>query len=153
MPRSFVLVLALMVVWAAPAWCVPVFTGHWRLDVDRSSGLSRKPAGPVRSVIEQNRAQLTVKIVGQATSTAYRLDGSDLQAKTDEAEIHKRSRWAGDTLVTEGTEIRRMLGTEVKMPFRERRWLERDGAMVIETTVGAGAMQRLRRLVYVRDGR
>lgn len=143
----------------------PDFTGEWEMDVERSraanqargggsmgsaggggggsmSAVGAGPAGGAPAVtavkIAQTTAAITIeRIAGQAwEKVVYRLDGSESVNTNGRSTLKLRSRWEGETLVSEGSsETQLSYGSgSIGGKTREVRWIEKDGAMVVETT-------------------
>lgn len=140
----------------------PNFSGTWELDLERTraenqarsgtaalggggggtmsfSGTSQAGAPAVTVVkITQTPALITIdRVSGQIfAKTNYRLDGGEAVTVIDAMTRKQKSRWEGTKLVSEGTgETVLSDGSgSVKSTFKEVRWLDKDGTMVVEST-------------------
>ncbi|MCC7184604.1 MAG: hypothetical protein IT185_00080 [Acidobacteria bacterium] len=141
----------------------PDFSGTWELDLPRTQAENRARSGvasggggggmstmspggapnagaPAATVVRitQTSASLTIdRVSGQIfAKTNYRLDGGEAVTVIDAMTRKQKSRWEGTKLVSEGTgETVLSDGSgSVKSTFKEVRWLDKDGTMVVEST-------------------
>ena len=138
----------------------PNFSGTWELDLERTraenqarsgnaisggggtmsaGGMAPAGAPAVTAVkITQTPSALTIdRVSGQVFAKAhYKLDGTEAVTVIDNSTRRQKSRWEGNKLVSEGTgETVISDGSgSVKSTFKEVRWIDRDGTMVVETT-------------------
>jgi len=101
--------------------------------------LDASPATAFRNVEErvtQSVQTLTIerRSSGGRQKFVYRLDGAESVNVNGASKRTTRSRWNGDTLVTEGTEALSSTRGALSNAFREARSIGNDGAMVVETT-------------------
>jgi hypothetical protein len=64
----------------------------------------------------------------------YKLDGSESTNVNVRTTLTTKTRWDAGRLVTEGTQSTKTDQGDVVVKFREVRWLDREGAMLIQTT-------------------
>jgi hypothetical protein len=74
------------------------------------------------------------KLMSSTIRFVYALDGTESVNRNGANTHTTRSRWEGERLVTEGTSFSKTSHGEVTRQFAEVRWLEPNGAMVVETT-------------------
>jgi hypothetical protein len=88
-------------------------------------------------VIKQTPETLVIdQKMGDTTRTVtYKLDGSEsVNPGMRGADVKSRSKWEGDTLVTEGTQTMTGPNGEVTIKSKESRSIAADGTMVIQST-------------------
>jgi hypothetical protein len=142
----------------------PDFSGTWELDLPRTQAENRARSGatggggagggmssmspggastagaPAATVIKisQTASALTIdRVSGQIfAKTNFKLDGTEAVTVIDNMTRKQKSRWEGNKLVSEGTgETVISDGSgSVKSTFKELRWIDKDGTMVVETT-------------------
>ena len=142
----------------------PDFSGTWELDLERtraenqarsgtapsggggtmsfsgtSQGTAQAGAAAVTAVkIMQTSASMTIdRLSGQIfAKTNFKFDGTEAVTVIDAMTRKQRSRWEGNKLVSDGTgETVLSDGTgSIKSTFKEVRWIDKDGTMVVETT-------------------
>jgi hypothetical protein len=101
-------------------------------------------------VIKQDAETLTIQGTtdrGTQTNT-YKLDGLESVNSTQRGQLKSKASWDGDKLVVTSTGTASMMGKSVAIELREVFSLDRDGAMVIETTRSAGARRADIKAVY-----
>ena len=158
------LVLASMAVGLAAAQARPDFSGTWvedetrRLNLLTGAPVPKPPAGaPVLpasdTVITQTAGSFTTerKAFSTAVRYTYQLDGKESRNENGADTVITRSRWEGARLITEGTRTSVTSQGENTWDFREVRFLDPKGAMVVETTHSiSGKPTHSARVVYVR---
>lgn len=162
--RRQVVCTAVVCLAAAGVWAQarPDFSGTWQLDLDRtraenaarngtsgggggvatiSGGNTMAPSGPPAATvvrITQTAKTMTIdRVSGQVfEKTNYTFDGSEAVTVIDAMTRRQRSRWEGGKLVSEGAgETKLSDGSgSVKSTFKEVRWIDKDGVMVVEST-------------------
>jgi hypothetical protein len=150
--------------WTVGAQAKPDLSGTWVLDRDKTAALvgSRAGAPPGGAMAGSARVGTAspgggammpagtlpewTMVVSTATVTAerpaamggqkyvYKLDGSESTNVNVRTTLTTKTRWDAGRLVTEGTQSTKTDQGDVVVKFREVRWLDRDGAMLIETT-------------------
>ena len=166
MTRRFAfLAIVLAVVLALPtltaAQAKPNFTGKWVQDMEKSDpmggrpgggggGGGRGPAGPQTLTITQTAADLTIERQNPngAVKAVYKLDGTESVNDSGRGKSKTKSVWAGNTLVTTGTQTMTMQGNEVTMESKEVRSLDADGLMVVVSTTKSQMGERTRKTVF-----
>lgn len=98
----------------------------------------RRTPAPQTATLRQTAGTLTIEEpLGDATRTlVYKLDGSESVNTFEAATLRTKSRWENGRLFTEGTQTVTTPQGDVSGTFREVRWLDGDGRMIIETTRG-----------------
>lgn len=94
-------------------------------------------AAPMPYVITQTPQAVTIaRDLGDGASQkwVYKLDGSESVNVNARTTLTTRSAFAGDKLITEGKQVTKTEQAEVAGTFREVRWIDKDGAMHVETT-------------------
>lgn len=148
-----VLASVCLLTWPVAGHVQTSFAGAWRSDGTRTAGpavdgsavsargnlLDASPATAFRNVEErvtQSVQTLTIerRSSGGRQKFVYRLDGAESVNVNGASKRTTRSRWNGDTLVTEGTEALSSTRGALSNAFREARSIGNDGAMVVETT-------------------
>lgn len=105
-----------------------------------SPGGVSNAGAPVATVVtvSQTVTALTIdRVSGQVfAKTNYRLDGVEAVTVIDTMTRKQKSRWDGNKLISEGTgETVLSDGSgSVKSTFKEVRWIDKDGTMVVEST-------------------
>jgi hypothetical protein len=138
----------------------PDLAGDWVLDKAKTATLTdartKAPAGapgggavlaggammsagaPVvpEYAITVTAAAITIERLGVPTPQKYiyKLDGSESVNTVGPVTTRTKSRWAGDSLVTEGTRAISTSQGPVPTTIKEVRSLDKDGAMVVEQT-------------------
>jgi len=88
--------------------------------------------------ISQTPGMLTIdRIAGSAPEkVAYKLDGTESVNVNGRTTMKVRSRWDGARLVSEGTSETQLSdgSGSVSAAYKEVRWLDKDGSLVVETT-------------------
>jgi hypothetical protein len=141
----------------------PDFSGTWEVNKDKTAasgpttgprgGMARgsTPGGRVATatasgqpaaapqpwVLTQTETALTiVRDLGDGSTRkwVYRLDRSESVNTVGRTTTTTRSRWDGGKLVTEGRQVIRTEQGDVSGTFKETRWLDKEGAMHVETT-------------------
>ena len=116
-------VVALAMVAGVSAQNKPSFAGKWKSDNSFNSWTI---------TVEGNRMTVTMTVAGNSESTVYLLDGTPFkkafEGPNGPAENIYTSTWDGDVLVTT---IQTAFGTTLI----EKRWLEPDGTMRVQTTL------------------
>ena len=122
----------------------PNFAGTWVEDESlRKSTMTAPTSGPQSralppsdTVVKQTAADLTTErsFMSNVIRHVYRLDGSESVNKNGANTMTTRSTWDGAKLVTTGTSFSATSAGEFLWQYKEVRWLEKSGAMVIETT-------------------
>lgn len=149
---SFIAVALVAITVALAAQKKPDFSGSWTLDPSRSE-MGRGPGGgpggtsgrgpggmgggPTKLVIKQTETTLTIEreMGGQAVAQTYRLDGSEsVNPGMRGGEMKSRTRWDGDTLVTESSQTMNTPNGEMSIQTKEVRSIAADGTMVVEST-------------------
>lgn len=131
----------------------PDFSGTWVVDAARTAGADGLPAAPV--VITQTPDVLTIEQQSETRTRriAFRLDGTESRNLVIPFTVTTRSRWEAGRLVSEGTQtLIEGAAPASSSAFREVRWLEPDGTMIVETTRVSmpGTDAATRRVVYTR---
>jgi hypothetical protein len=140
------------------AQAVPDFSGTWELDADRSraasgggggsfggggtmspsAGAGSGAAAVTTIRITQTRASLTIeRVAGQVwDKVVHKLDGTESVNTNSATTITLKSRWEGARLISEGTSRTPLPegGGTIASTVKEVRWLDKDGALVVETT-------------------
>jgi hypothetical protein len=125
---------------AAAAQTAPDFSGTWKLDAART--VKANPAGALMPsdtpfTIRQTAAAIIIERQTERglARTTFALDGAESRNMSIPFTIRTKSRWDGPRLIIEGTQAHiENAGHDVPTPYREVRWIERDGAMVVEIT-------------------
>ncbi len=115
--------VAIVLVVGVSAQDKPNFAGKW------------KAAGSFNTwtiTIDGSRMTVTQTVAGNSDSTVYTLDGTPTKKTIDTpngpaANVYT-STWEGDTLVT-------TINTAFNSTLVEKRWLEPDGTMKVQTTL------------------
>ena len=101
----------------------PNFAGKWKADQSFNSWTI---------TVEGNKMTVTMTVAGNSDSTVYMLDGTPspkkLEGPNGPMENVYTSTWEGNVLVT-------TIKTAGPNPLIERRWLEPDGTMKVNTTI------------------
>lgn len=88
--------------------------------------------------IAQTPASMTIdRVSGQVfEKTNYKSDGTEAATVIDTMTRKQKSRWEGNKLVSEGAgeTILSDGSGSVKSTFKEVRWIDKDGTMVVEST-------------------
>ena len=134
----------------------PDFAGSWTHDLERSraatlaaravgasatgSGggsvaFSGRSRAPVVLNVTQRDGTLTIERVAgdRRTSTVYKLDGSESVNTSGDLTTRMKSRWEGNTLVSEGTQVATVNGQQRSVAIKEVRSIEPDGVLKVET--------------------
>lgn len=149
---AFILTAATMTAAQTP----PDFSGTWKLDAARTA--KANPAGALLPsdapfTIRQTAAALIIERQTERglARTTFALDGAESRNMSIPFTIRTKSRWDGRRLVTEGTQAHiENAGHDVPTPYREARWIEQDGAMVVEITRTMQDKPATLRAYYVR---
>jgi hypothetical protein len=158
----------------------PRFAGTWVADGDKSRALQAARAGaadagatargrtataggvngvagggtmsmsgaPPEVIVTQTDAALT--IARGAQTLVYDLAGSERVNVNGRTTLKTRSHWEGSKLVTQGTQSTSSDQGPVEATFREVRSLDKDGAMIVETTrqfIGSAAVTNVQAFV------
>lgn len=163
--RSMVsLVLVLLAVGHAVAQARPDFSGTWaedetrRLNLLTGAPIPKPPGGapvlpPSDTMITQTAESFTTerKAFSTVVRYVYQLDGRESRNFNGADTVITRSRWEGGKLITEGTRTSVTSQGENTWDFREVRYLDSKGTMVVETTHSiSGKPTHSARVVYVR---
>lgn len=145
---------------ALAAQGAPNLIGTWTVDRDKTAAANPPPAGggarrggsmsvggvgavggggaaPPQWVITQTAAALTIVRQlpdGSAQKFVYALDGTESVNVNGRTTQKTKSTVAGGKILTTGTQIISTDSGEVTSQLKETRWLEKDGAMFVETT-------------------
>ena len=138
-------ILAVLFTVGVAAQAKPNFAGAWTLDPEKSTMGNRQGGGgggrqgggnaagvPLVIAVEGQKMSITQTFGENTRTTVYMLDGTPSKntqpGRGDAApvEITYTSKWEGNALVTTIVNPR---GTST-----EKRWVEADGTMVVETT-------------------
>ena len=115
--------LALAFVAAVSAQSKPNFAGTWKSDSSFNSWTI---------TVDGNTMTVTMTVAGNSESTVYLLDGTPstqtFEGPNGPMENVSTSTWEGDVLVT-------TTKTGFGSTMTEKRWLESDGTMRIQTTL------------------
>ena len=154
--------LAVAFVAGVAAQAKPDFSGTWTLDPEKSVMGGRQGGGqgggrqggmgagqPLTITVEGQKMSIS-RAMGQSgntVTTVYMLDGTEAKNTQmgrqggEPTEVIYKSKWEGNALVTTITNPR---GTST-----EKRWIEADGTMVVETTrTGQDGTPVVTKLVY-----
>lgn len=94
-------------------------------------------AAPMPFVIAQTAQAVTItRDLGDGTvqKWVYKLDGTESVNTNIRTTLTTRSTFSDGKLVTEGTQVTKTEQAEIRGAFKEVRWIEKDGAMRVETT-------------------
>ena len=124
MPRAILsAAVAIAFMAAVSAQAKPNFSGKWKSDGSFNSWTI---------IVEGSKMTVTMTVAGNSESTIYLLDGTPskkaFEGPNGPAENIYTSTWEGDVLVTT---IQTAFGTTLV----EKRWLEPDGTMRVQTTL------------------
>ena len=101
----------------------PNFAGKWKADGSFTSWTI---------TVDGSRMTVTQTVAGNSDATVYTLDGTPtkktIETPNGPAENVYTSTWDGDTLVT-------TINTAFNSTLVEKRWLEPDGTMKVQTTL------------------
>lgn len=92
-------------------------------------------ATPEWTVTQTAASVLIVRPLPDGTSQRfdYKLNGTSVNVN-GRATLTSTSKWEAGKLVTEGTQVTATDQGEIKTTLKEVRWLDKDGAMHVETT-------------------
>jgi hypothetical protein len=137
------LVLALVAT-AALVQSHPDFSGTWVEDESLrkttfpvATGKARAATlPPADTVITQTASALSdeMTVMGHVIRFVYKLDGSESVNHNGANTMTTKSAWEGQTLVTQGTSFSVTSAGESNWIVKERRSLDKTGAMIVEMT-------------------
>lgn len=120
----------------------PNFAGTWQLDPEKSTQMGGRQGGgggrqggtpaPLTIAVDGQKMSITQTFGENSRTTVYMLDGTVSKNTMpgrqggEPTEVTYTSKWEGNALVTTIVNPR---GTST-----EKRWIEADGTMVVETT-------------------
>ena len=163
-----VVVGVILVAAAVTAQKRPDFTGMWQTNREKtaaaspsagSGGSGRMGGGavvaggafvsssgsaPAPWVVVQTATILTITRDfgdGSGQKWVYKLDGGESINTNARTTTTTRSRWDGDRLITEGSQVTKTQEAEVAGTVKEVRWLDKDGSMHVETTRAIGGRE------------
>ena len=118
--------------------------------VARSTGGGGGVGGSVETRVSQSAAGLTIeRIMGPVTQTyIHSFDGSENLNVNGHVTMRTKSRWEGNSLITEGTTHVSTDNGELTTAVKEIRSLDADGALVLETERITDGERRVSRQVY-----
>jgi hypothetical protein len=141
---SCVIALTALLALAAPAVQTPDFSGTWVEDPSVRETTYKQPAGgpksmvapPMDLVVIQTPATLTTErtFMSQVIRYVHHLDGKESVNYNGANTLTTKSRWEGKKLVSEGTSYSVTNQGESTWKWKEVRWLNAKGQMVVETT-------------------
>jgi hypothetical protein len=115
--------LAIAFIAGVSAQAKPNFAGRWKADNSFNSWTI---------TVDGNKMTVTMTVAGNSDSIVYTLDGTPTKKRIDTpngpAENVYTCTWEGDTLVT-------TINTAFNSTLVEKRWLEPDGTMKVQTTL------------------
>jgi hypothetical protein len=146
--RRFAAILAAGLLAAAPvAQLKPDFSGSWRRDETKTTtgggsrstpaGIQGRSAVPMGlTVVRQTPGSLTTERHSSVGTIVYvfQLDGSESTNKNGAMIMTTRSHWDASRLITEGREEQTTSQGYASWKFKEVRFLDAQGALVIDTT-------------------
>jgi hypothetical protein len=146
--------LAVAFVAGVAAQSKPNFAGTWQLDPEKSvmggrqgGGRGGGGAAPLTIAVDGQKMSITQTFGENSRTTVYMLDGTVSKNTVagrqggEPTEVTYTSKWEGNALVTTIVNPR---GTST-----EKRWVEADGTMVVETTrTGQDGTPQVSKLVY-----
>jgi hypothetical protein len=158
------------------AQATPNFVGTWVIDPEKTAAL-RPPAaaggaiapggrgggggmtlagaggGAPEWVIAQTASMLTISRAlpdGSSQRHVYKLDGSESVNVNGRTTQKSKSTVAAGKITTTGTQTVSTDQGDVSSEFRELRWLDKDGAMIVETTRTVNGTARTSTTAYTR---
>lgn len=126
--------------------------------VSGGASMSGGGAPGVTSVrITQTSSALTIERVSGAApeKVVYKLDGTESVNVTGRTTTKVTSRWDGARLVSEGTSETQISDGSgaVSATYKEVRWLDKDGSLVVETTRALAGQPPRVTTTYFKKGR
>jgi len=173
--RLIAVLAGLTLAGASPtAQSAPNFAGTWTLDADKTAALLKATPGSSRAgggaasaggimaaqggggtppawVITQTPAALTIVrtlSTGTQQELVYKLDGSESVNVNGRTTQKSRTAVSSGRLVTTGTQTVTTDQGDLSSEFKEVRWLDKDGSMVVETTRTANGTSRVTTQAY-----
>jgi hypothetical protein len=169
--RLIAVLAGLSLAGASPtAQSAPNFAGTWTLDADKTAALLKAAPGSSRAgggaasaggmtavqggagssrapewVITQSPVALTIVrtlSTGTQQKFVYKLDGAESVNVNGRTTQTSRTTVSSGRLVTTGTQTVATDQGDLSSEFKEVRWLDKDGTMIVETTRTANGTSR-----------